>query len=221
VLANLAPTEEWLDVLLHEVGHAVYDDHIDRSLPWVLRRPPQPLVTEALALMLGRLRRDPEFLVGVLGADEAAARALAGPSRQVLRTGQLVFARWCLVVVRFERAMYADPGGDLVDTWWELVSSLQGLRRPAGRTAPDWASKIHLAAAPVYYQSYLLGELLASQLDRAVRDHAGGFIGRPAVGAFLAERLFAPGATMAWRDLVAAATGSPLGPEAFLAGLAA
>jgi peptidyl-dipeptidase A len=219
VLANLAPGEEWLDVLLHEVGHAVYDDHIDRSLPWVLRRPPQGLVTEAVALMLGRLRRDPEFLVGVLGAEEAAARALAGPSRQVLRTGQLVFARWCLVVIRFERAMYSHPGGDLVGTWWELVSSLQGLRRPPGRTAPDWASKIHLAAAPVYYQSYLLGELLASQLDRAVRDHAGGFIGRPEAGAFLAERVFAPGATLPWRDLVTAATGSPLGPGAFLAGL--
>ena len=39
-----------------------------------------------------------------------------------------------------------------------------------GRTAPDWASKIHLAVAPVYYQSYLLGELLASQLDQAVRE---------------------------------------------------
>jgi peptidyl-dipeptidase A len=219
VLANLAPGEEWLDVLLHEVGHAVYDDHIDRSLPWVLRCPPQPLVTEAVALMLGRLRRDPEFLVGVLGAEEAAARALTGPSRQVLRVGQLVFARWCLVVVRFERALYADPGGDLVGVWWDLVSSLQGLRRPEGRTAPDWASKIHLAVSPVYYQSYLLGELLASQLDRAVRDHAGGFVGRPEAGAFLAERVFAPGATRPWRDLVTAATGSPLAPAAFLAGL--
>jgi peptidyl-dipeptidase A len=219
VLANLAPGEEWLDVLLHEVGHAVYDDHIDRTLPWVLRRPPQGLVTEAVALMLGRLRRDPEFLVGVLGAEEAAARALAGPSRQVLRTGQLVFARWCLVVIRFERAMYADPGGDLVATWWELVSSLQGLRRPEGRAAPDWASKIHLAVAPVSYQSYLLGELLAAQLDRAVRGHAGGFVGRPEAGAFLAERVFAPGAAMPWRDLVTAATGGPLGPGAFLAGL--
>ena len=221
VLANLAPGEEWLDVLLHEVGHAVYDDHIDRSLPWVLRRPPQPLVTEAVALMLGRLRRDPEFLVEVLGADRAAAEALTGPSREVLRTGQLVFARWCLVVVRFEQAMYADPGRDLVGAWWELVSSLQGLRRPSGRTAPDWASKIHLAVAPVYYQSYLLGELLASQLDQAVRDQAGGFVGRPEAGAFLAERVFAPGAAQPWRDLVASATGRPLGPAAFLAGLAA
>jgi peptidyl-dipeptidase A len=221
VLANLAPGEEWLDVLLHEVGHAVYDDHIDRSLPWVLRRPPQPLVTEAVALMLGRLRRDPEFLVGVLGADRDEAAALTGPSREVLRTGQLVFARWCLVVIRFERAMYADPGRDLAGAWWDLVESLQDVRRPEGRSAPDWASKIHLAVAPVYYQSYLLGELLASQLDRAVRDHAGGFVGRLDAGAFLAERVFAPGATQPWRDLVASATGSPLGPGAFLAGLAA
>ena len=72
--------------------------------------------------------------------------------------------------------------------------------------------------APVYYQSYLLGELLASQLDQAVRDRAGGFVGRPEAGAFLAERVFAPGATQPWRDLVASATGRPLGPAAFLTG---
>jgi peptidyl-dipeptidase A len=220
VLANVAPGEESLDTMLHEVGHAVYDDHVDRSLPWLLRCPPQPLATEAVALMLGRLRRDPEFLVAVLGADPAAA-ALAAPSRQVLRTGQLVFARWCLVMVRFEQAMYADPGRDLATTWWDLVESLQGLRRPEGRTTPDWASKIHLAVAPVYYQSYLLGELLAFQVDAAVREAAGGFVGRPNAGAFLAERVFAPGASLTWRDLVVHATGRPLGPEAFLAGLGA
>jgi peptidyl-dipeptidase A len=221
VLANLAPGEESLDVLLHELGHAVYDDHIDRSLPWVLRRPPQALVTEAVALMLGRLRRDPGFLVEVLGADRQLAAALARPSREVLRTGQLVFARWCLVMVRFEQALYADPGRDLVGAWWDLAESLQGLRRPDGRTAPDWASKIHLAVAPVYYQSYLLGELLASQLEQTVRERVGGFVGRPEAGAFLAERVFAPGAAHPWRDLVANATGRPLGPAAFLAGLAA
>jgi peptidyl-dipeptidase A len=221
VLANVAPGEEWLDVMLHEVGHAVYDDHVDPSLPWVLRCPPQPLATEAVALMLGRLRRDPEFLVGVLGADPAAAAALAGPSREVLRTGQLVFARWCLVMVRFEQAMYADPGRDLVETWWDLVGSMQDLRRPDGRTAPDWASKVHLAVSPVYYQSYLLGELMAYQVDAAVRAAVGGFVGRPEAGAFLAERVFAPGASRPWRELVVHATGRPLGPEAFLAGLAA
>ena len=49
VLANLAPGEEWLDVLLHEVGHAVYDDHVDRALPWVLRELGQHAVRAELA----------------------------------------------------------------------------------------------------------------------------------------------------------------------------
>ena len=220
VLANIGPGEVSLDVMLHEVGHAVYDDRIDPALPWVLRCPPQPLATEAVALMFGRLRRDPEFLVGVLGADQETAADLAGPSCEVLRVGQLVFARWCLVMVRFERALYADPGRDLVATWWELVESLQGLRRPEGRAAaPDWASKIHLASSPVYYQSYLLGELMAFQVEAAVRQAAGGFVGRPEAGAFLTERVFQPGASLGWAGLVSAATGRPLGVDAFVAAL--
>jgi peptidyl-dipeptidase A len=220
VLANVTPGETWLDVMLHELGHAVYSDRIDPSLPWVLRCPPSPLATEAIALMFGRLRRDPEFLVAVAGAHRAAATALAGPSREVLRIGQLVFARWCLVMVSFERALYADPGRDLVGAWWDLVESLQGIPRPEGRTAPDWASKIHLASSPVYYQSYLLGELMAFQVEAAVRAAAGGFVGRPAAGELLTERVFAPGAARPWADLVEAATGRPLGVDAFVAALA-
>jgi len=219
VLANVTAGEQWLDTMLHELGHAVYDDHLDRSLPWMLRRPPHALSTEAVALMLGRLRRDPDFLVGVAGAEPEAGRALGGASREMLRAGMLVFARWCLVMVRFEQALYADPGRDLSATWWDLVEELQGVRRPEGRTQPDWASKIHLAVSPVYYQSYLLGELMASQLDQAVRAEAGGFVGRPEAGAFLVERVFAPGASLAWMGLIESATGRPLTPEAFVAGL--
>jgi hypothetical protein len=43
----------------------------------------------------------------------------------------------------------------------------------------------------------------------------------PEAGAFLAEHVSAPGALHPRRELVAEATGSPLGPAAFLAGLAA
>ena len=61
----------------------------------------------------------------------------------------LVFTRWVLVMNAFERALYADPEGDLDTTWWELVSRYQGITPPDGRRAPDWAAKIHIAAAPV------------------------------------------------------------------------
>jgi len=216
VLANLAPSEPSLDTLIHELGHGVYDDRISPALPWLLHCPPHSLSTEAVALMLGRLRRDPDFLSVVLGAEPTQAATLARRSHELRRDERLVFTRWCLVMVRFEQALYRDPTADLAATWWDLVERLQGLHRPEGRTQPDWASKIHLAATPVYYQNYLLGELMAAQLDAAVRDAAGGFIGRPEAGAFLTERFFAPGASFTWSGLIESASGRRLGVEAFL-----
>ena len=71
-------------------------------------------------------------------------------------------------------------------------------------------SKIHLAAAPVYYQNYLYGELFASQLDATLRDRAGGIVDRAAAGALLRDDVFAPGASLRWDALVERATGEPL-----------
>jgi peptidyl-dipeptidase A len=121
-----------------------------------------------------------------------------------------VFARWVLVMTNFERSLYADPDADLDTLWWDLVEHHQLVRRPDGRRAPDWAAKIHLAAAPVYYQNYLYGELFASQLDATLRDRAGGIVDRAAAGALLRDDVFAPGASLRWDALVERATGAPL-----------
>jgi peptidyl-dipeptidase A len=90
--------------------------------------------------------------------------------------------------------------------------------RPDGRRAPDWAAKIHIATAPVYYHAYLMGECTASQLARKARDLTGrGLVGNREAGAFLREKFFLPGATRPWNEHLAAATGGPLDPSAFLA----
>ena len=81
-------------------------------------------------------------------------------------------------MTNFERGLYADPDADLDTLWWDLVERYQLVHRPDGRHAPDWAAKIHLAAAPVYYQNYLYGELFASQLDATLATRAGGLVDR-------------------------------------------
>jgi len=90
------------------------------------------------------------------------------------------------------------------------VQRHQRVHRPDGRTAPDWAAKIHLAAAPVYYQNYLYGELFASQLDATLARRAGGLVDRTDAGALLARDVFAPGTSLRWDHLVERATGEPL-----------
>jgi peptidyl-dipeptidase A len=104
--------------------------------------------------------------------------------------------------------------------WWDLVEKYQGLRRPEGRQAPDWAAKYHVALVPVYYQNYELGYLVSAQIvDRIVR-HAGGFVGRGAAGEWLKTNFFHPGARQDWASHVTAATGEPLNPQYFVDRLA-
>ncbi len=113
-------------------------------------------------------------------------------------------------MTNFERALYADPEQELSQTWWRLVSRYQLLTPPEGRDAPDWASKLHVACAPVYYHTYLYGNLVASQLRATLDEVAGGLVGRRDSGALLADRVFRPGQSLRWDQLVEQATGEPL-----------
>jgi peptidyl-dipeptidase A len=150
----------------------------------------------------------------VLGVDSSEAAELEDRLRAARAAELLVFTRWVLVMTGFERELYADPEADLDGVWWGLVSRHQLVTPPAGRRAPDWASKIHVAVAPVYYHTYLYGSIVALQLHEALQASAGGIVGKPEAGRMLEERLFADGLSQRWDRLVERATGSPLSVDA-------
>ena len=147
---------------------------------------------------MGRLAGDAEWLERVLGADADEVAAIAADLRAARAAEMLVFARWVLVMTNFERSLYADPDSDLDARWWELVERYQLLAAPSGRSNADWAAKIHVACAPVYYHCYLYGHLVASQLSATLERECGGLVDRPAAGALLRERIFHPGQSVRW-----------------------
>ena len=221
ILCNLRPNEKWTGTLLHELGHAVYDEGVPGALPYILRQPAHTLSTESVAMYFGRLTREPAWLREVAGAALSAdeAREIVGQSRAAM----LISARWMLVMVYFERELYRDPDrADLNRLWWSLVERMQLIRHPEARPdGTEWASKIHLSLSPVYYHNYLLGELMASQVSAAIRRETGlpaerSIAGEPRVGAFFRERIFAPGASLDWNGLLVHATGEPLDARFFV-----
>jgi peptidyl-dipeptidase A len=215
VLANCVPGTKWTETMLHECGHAVYFEGVGSELPWLLRTM-DLCVTEGVAMRCGRLVHDPDWLHVMAGVPRATVDELVEPLAEQRRADLLVFARWVLVMTYFERGLYADPDADHDARWWDLVERYQLVHRPDGRHAPDWAAKIHIAAAPVYYHNYLFGELIASQLTEAF----GSLVDRPDAGRALARAVFAPGATLRWDHLVAQATGRPLSPDVLTRDLA-
>ncbi|MDQ1520738.1 MAG: hypothetical protein QOI55_1811 [Actinomycetota bacterium] len=217
VLCNNVANEQWMETMLHEFGHGVYFEQVDRSIPWLLRTM-HALTTEGVAMLFGRLVHDREWLRIVAGVPDADVERLSAQIANARRAKLLVFARWVLVMTNFERALYADPEQDLDALWWDLVERYQQVRRPDDRHEPDWAAKIHVASAPVYYQNYLYGELVASQLQAALGGE-GALVDRPESGRLLVDRLFRPGASMRWDHLIEHATGEPLSAKAFAAQL--
>lgn len=212
VLCNLDGTARWMETALHEFGHAVYNAGISPDLPWLLRDAAHTFITEAVAMFFGRMVKSAPWLEQVAGMSTAMAERAAARQREA----QLVFARWAMLVTYFERAMYADPEQDLDAAWWTLAEGIQGLRRPDGWRGADWASKVHVACYPAYYQNYVLGELLASQFRAVLADRTGQspseepVIARtPEVGAFFNE-LFGLGQRLPWARTVTMHTGAPL-----------
>lgn len=220
VLCNVRQNERWMSTMLHEFGHAVYDKYNDRSLPFLLRTPAHTLSTEAIAMLNGRMSKNPEWLMKIAGLSEQNAKRLSTTAFKTLRSEMLIFLRWAITLVRFERNLYRSGGENLNKLWWEYVERFQKVTPPPNRDQADWASKNHLATAPVYYQNYVLGELMASQLLRYIHREIAkseSYVGNPEVGSFLVEKIFRPGARYDWNTLLKRATGEELNPRHFVA----
>jgi peptidyl-dipeptidase A len=220
VLANVIDNQDWADTMLHELGHGVYNLGFDDTLPWLLRDT-HLVATEAAALLFGALAGEREWLERVLEVDAAEAGELEGRLRAARAAELLVFTRWVLVMTGFEQVLYGDPEADLDAAWWDLVSRHQLVSPPDDRRAPDWAAKIHIAVAPVYYHTYLYGSIVAAQLRDALDKAAGGLVDRPKAGELLTAKLFSSGQSVRWDRLVEQASGRPLTVESLARAVAA
>ncbi|KPK43894.1 MAG: hypothetical protein AMJ65_04585 [Phycisphaerae bacterium SG8_4] len=224
ILCNLQNTERWMETILHELGHAIYSKYHDPDEPWLLREPAHSFTTEAIAMFFGRLSRNAAWMQEMLELSDYERRKIEQVSEKYLRFGQVLFARWAMVMYNFEKQLYADPDQDLNNLWWDLVEKYQLIKRPPGPADAGWASKLHFTTAPCYYHNYMLGELLASQLHHHIVHNVFGldsddnvsYVGDRALGDYLRREVLGPGARYHWNDMIERATGEPLTSKYFV-----
>ena len=218
VICNIKPDARWMDTNLHEFGHAIYEKYMDQNMPWSFREPAHTFTTEAIAQLFGRMASNPQWMHDVVGISTEEQAKVAEISFKIQRMRQLVFSRWAQVMYRFEKGMYENPNQDLNALWWRLVERYQLVKKPAGRNEPDWVSKIHVALYPAYYHNYLMGELLASQLNAYVTKNIikskdiknQSYAGNKEIGNYFKDKVFFPGRKFYWNDMIKKATGEKL-----------
>ncbi|HLW67885.1 MAG TPA: M2 family metallopeptidase [Gemmataceae bacterium] len=223
VLGNIVNNEYWMGTMLHELGHSVYSSkNIPASLPYVIRCESHILTTEGVAMQFERFSKSSGW-IEKMGLKIDNPKAFDEAAKKVQRNQLLIFSRWCQVMLRFEKSMYENPDQDLNKLWWDLVEKYQEVKRPVGRNAPDYGSKIHICSAPVYYHNYMMGQLFASQVHHAIcRDvykdadpNTVLYVGDKRVGDFMKKKVFEPGRSLDWRGLTKFTTGEELSPKAF------
>lgn len=219
ILTNLQNNEQWMGTLLHELGHGVYDANLDQALPFELREPAHTFTTEGVAELFGMLTFDPVWLRRHGAAPADLPADFDAQVEAQLRLDLLIFARWTLVMLNFERELYTNPDRDLNALWWDIVERYQFLHRPeSAQGGFHFATKDHLVVAPVYYHNYMLGRMFSAQLRHRIGEvvpetmASGRFDmhDQPAVGHFLIEHVFRPGALYPWSEFVRRATGEEL-----------
>jgi peptidyl-dipeptidase A len=177
-----------------------------------------------MAMFFGRLSRNPAWMQHMLGLSDAERAQIEKVGGKYAQLKQLIFARWDMVMYQFEKQLYANPDQDLNKLWWVLVEKYQLVKRPAHRTNPDWAAKIHFAVAPCYYHNYMLGELLASQWHHTLvnkvlalkSDKGVSYVGQKKAGQYLREKVFHAGDLYPWNEMIKRSTGEPLTAKYFV-----
>lgn len=224
ILCNIVPNERWMSTTLHELGHALYDKYIDRDLPFLLRNPAHPFTTEGIAMLMDRMATNAHWMAEALDISKSEQKKVATVTTKSSRLSKLIFARWSMVVFNFEKALYNNPDQDLNELWWNLVNRYQLIRKPENPVGGEWATKMHIAMYPVYYQNYQLGELFASQLLSHINEQFYGnasfqqtiFWDNAEAGDYLKEAVFTPGKSFEWNDMIEKATGEKLNPAHFV-----
>ena len=169
------------------------------------------VVTEGIAILMGRLAGDAEWLERVARRRPGVGRrdrcrSPRSPCRRAARLHPLGSRDDELRALALRRS-----GVRSRRRWWELVERYQLVSAPAGRCSPDWAAKIHVACAPVYYHSL---PLRASRRVAALRDAATRVRrARRSSGRRRAAQPSGssrPGQSVRWDRLIEQATGEPL-----------
>lgn len=217
LMLNLRNNSYWMGTIMHESGHGVNFKGIDPNLPFLLREPAHILTTEAIALFFERLPYNASWLEDIV--EVTLTKEDEKELSLLLQAKELIFARWVLVMFNFERQLYENPNQDLNKLWWNLKAKYQLVKPPLGRDKPDYAAKIHLISAPVYYHNYMLGELFASQLHhyiiKNILKEPIGYQNHLEVGEYLKEKVFYPGSKYPWDKLIEYALGEELSSKYF------
>jgi hypothetical protein len=192
----------------HEFGHAAMSLLVTPGSCRTFRHPVSTAVSESCAKITERLFYSEEWLQSQ-GVPSGEIESL----REWERQSELMRMRSILADIELERALYRDPGGDVMREYISSQRRTAGVEMP--KEFPSWALKRHLAFEPLARVDYLLARCGQAAVYRRLRELPGGLLGAPA-RQLLRDQVFRDASASRFEDWFRRAAGSEPNCSAWL-----
>jgi peptidyl-dipeptidase A len=207
IVSNPRDGHRFYSTLFHEYGHALHACFV--------RQQHYPLkldigcFSEGMATILQHFVSDPDWLreKTSLSREEVTRFVKAQKASLLLRLRNL------MALSTFEFLAYENPEQDLNRLWSQTQARYLMV---AENETPQWAAQSIYTTHPVYFQNYILAEMIAAQTLQHLREKYGNLLNNRKVAEFLIENYYAPGSSIDWPEKVEKATGEKLSAEALV-----
>ena len=207
ILSNPRDGHRFYSTLFHEYGHALHGSFI-RQEHYALKVE-MGCFAEGMARILEHFASDHDWLRDntPLSEEEILRFINARKASRLLRIRNLIAASV------FEFKAYENPDQDLNRLWSQLRARYMFV--PENET-PQWAAQSIYTTHPIYFQNYILADVIAAQTIAHLREKYGRLLGNAEVSKFLIENYYSPGASIDWSEKIKKATGRKLSAEALV-----
>ena len=213
LLTNPFTGSDFYETLFHEYGHALNAVLMRPDLSPIFLAGDETPMGEGTAETVGHFAYDRHWLARAANLAPAKAAALETVGKEQLL---LWLRRSICLNAWIELNAYSNLHGDLEALTHESYQRFVGVELPPGQYFGD---RDMFATGPLYFQSYLYANMIATQFRAAMRDqfHTSDLSQDSRVAAWLTTNVYADGARIPWPTKVMRATGHPLTVDALVA----
>lgn len=206
ILSNPSDGHGSYRTMFHELGHALHSAY-NRQDARSFHQDSGPF-TEGMAELIAYVTRHADWLTRMgLKANEVQQiqKRLIAPVFHYLRE------RTAYALAEY--LIYEDLTKDPDTILMEMEHEVLGITRHA---TPRWAASAWYINYPIYWQNYVLADMVASQIHHRLDEQFGGLHGQPEALAEVIRIYFAPGSSVDWQEKLLHHTGSKLCADALV-----
>lgn len=207
ILSNPRDGHRFYSTLFHEYGHALHRSFIGQE-HYALKIE-MGCFAEGMALILEHFASDDDWLRENTPLSEEEILRFIN-ARKVSR---LLGIRNLIAASVFEFQAYENPDQDLNRLWGQIQARYMFV--PEDET-PQWAAQSIYTTHPIYFQNYVLAEMIAAQTIAYLKEKYGRLLGNAEVSKFLIENYYGPGASIDWPEKIKRGTGRKISAKALV-----